>query len=118
VANLPLVGNYTTTNKRVKSHRWWWKVFSCQWWNATTGHKLQGSSVDSIFVHAWIYEKWAYVVLSRVRTHKGLYLRHPLDFDLRRYAVPPRLKEMLLVWRTDTACLLWRWGLSDGICLH
>jgi hypothetical protein len=65
--------------------------------NATTGHKLQGSSVDSIFVHAWIYEKnWAYVVLSRVRTHKGLYLRHPLDFDLRRYAVPPRLKEMLL----------------------
>jgi hypothetical protein len=23
-------------------------------------------------------------------------LRHPLDFDLRRYAVPPRLKEMLL----------------------
>jgi hypothetical protein len=27
---------------------------------------------------------------------KGLYLRHPLDFDLRRYAVPPRLKEMLL----------------------
>jgi hypothetical protein len=64
--------------------------------NATTGHKLQGSSVDSIFVHAWIYEKNYYVVLSRVRTHKGLYLRHPLDFDLRRYAVPPRLKEMLL----------------------
>jgi hypothetical protein len=25
--------------------------------NATTGHKLQGSSVDSIFVHNWIYEK-------------------------------------------------------------
>jgi hypothetical protein len=37
--------------------------------NATTGHKLQGSSVDSIFVHAWIYE-WAYVVLSRVRLTK------------------------------------------------
>jgi hypothetical protein len=74
--------------------------------NATTGHKLQGSSVDSIFVHAWIYENWAYVVLSRVRTHKGLYLRHPLDFDLRRYAVPPRLKEMLLSLETDTACLL------------
>jgi hypothetical protein len=35
---------------------------------------------------------------------KGLYLRHPLDFDLRRYAVPPRLKEMLLSLRTDTAC--------------
>jgi hypothetical protein len=72
--------------------------------NATTGHKLQGSSVDSIFVHAWIYENWTYVVLSRVRTHKGLYLRHPLDFDLRRYAVPPRLK-CFLVWRTDTNLL-------------
>jgi hypothetical protein len=55
----------------------------------------QGSSVDSIFVHAGFTKELAYVVLSRVRTHKGLYLRHP-DFDLRRYAVPPRLKEMLL----------------------
>jgi hypothetical protein len=64
--------------------------------NATTGHKLQGSSVDTIFVHHWVYEKnWAYVVLSRVRTHKGLHLRHPLSMDLRKYAVPPKLAEML-----------------------
>jgi hypothetical protein len=60
--------------------------------NATTGHTLQGSSMDSIFVNNWVYEKkWAYVVLSRVRTHKGLYLRHPLSMDLRNYAVPPKL---------------------------
>jgi hypothetical protein len=63
--------------------------------NATTGHKLQGSSVDSIFVHAWIYEKLGlcgpFSCSDSQRT-----LRHPLDFDLRRYAVPPRLKEMLL----------------------
>jgi hypothetical protein len=36
--------------------------------NATTGHKLQGSSVDSIFVHAWIYEKnglmWSFLVFG------------------------------------------------------
>ena len=37
--------------------------------NATTGHKLQGSSVDNLFVHQWKYvQNWAYVVLSRVRT--------------------------------------------------
>jgi hypothetical protein len=66
--------------------------------NATTGHKLQGSSVDCIFVHNWIYKKnWAYdVVLSRVRTHKGLYLRHQLSMDHRMYAVSPKLAEMLL----------------------
>jgi hypothetical protein len=50
--------------------------------------------IDDIFIHAWIYEKVGLCgPFSRVRTHKGLYLRHPLDFDLRRYAVPPRLKE-------------------------
>ena len=40
---------------------------------ATTGHKLQGCTVDSIFVTDWRYDgTWAYVVLSRVRTMKGL----------------------------------------------
>ena len=48
--------------------------------HATTGHKLQGQSKDSIFVHAWSYTKnWVYVVLSRVRTLKGLFLREKLD---------------------------------------
>ena len=40
--------------------------------NATTGHKLQGSSVDSLFVHNWSYVTiWVYVMLSRVRTRAG-----------------------------------------------
>ena len=48
--------------------------------HATTGHKLQGQSKESIFVHAWSYTKnWPYVVLSRVRTLKGLFLREKLD---------------------------------------
>ena len=64
--------------------------------NATTGHKLQGSGVDSIFVHNWNYStNWPYVVLSRVKTLDGLYLRKPLDRRLSKYAVPPALLRML-----------------------
>jgi hypothetical protein len=63
---------------------------------ATTGHKLQGSGVDSLFVHAWNYkDNWPYVVLSRVRTILGLFLREPLDFDLRKYAMSPILKRKI-----------------------
>ena len=47
---------------------------------ATTGHKLQGTGVDNLFVHTWRYEKnWVYVVLSRVKTLNGLYLREALN---------------------------------------
>ena len=64
--------------------------------NATTGHKLQGSGVDSVFVHSWSYTtNWAYVMLSRVKTKKGLYMRKPISKDLRLYAVPPALVRML-----------------------
>jgi PIF1-like helicase len=46
---------------------------------ATTGHKLQGTGVDKLFVHTWRYDKnWPYVVLSRVKTFDGLYLRTAL----------------------------------------
>jgi hypothetical protein len=73
--------------------------------NATTGHKLKAAALTA-YLSTLGFTKRIGLMRSRVRTHKGLYLRHPLDFDLRRYAVPPRLKEMLLSLRTDTACLL------------
>ena len=39
-----------------------------------------GCTVKNIFVQSLIKQKnWMYVVLSRVRTRKGLYLREPLD---------------------------------------
>jgi hypothetical protein len=64
--------------------------------NATTGHKLQGSGVDSLFVHNWSYvTNWVYVMLSRVRTHAGLFCRKELSKDLQKYAVPKALKQML-----------------------
>lgn len=64
--------------------------------NATTEHKLQGSGVDNIFIHSWSYvQNWPYVMLSRVRTQSGLFMRSKLRRDLGCYAVPPGLKRML-----------------------
>ena len=64
--------------------------------NATTGHKLQGSGVDNVFIHTWSYTtNWVYVMLSRVRTKSGLYMRKPLSRDLKKYAVPPALVRMI-----------------------
>jgi len=64
--------------------------------NATTGHKLQGSSVTNLFVHAWSRtSNWVYVVLSRVRTRSGLFIRDRLKFDRAMFAVPESLKKMM-----------------------
>ena len=64
--------------------------------NATTGHKLQGSGVDCLFVHNWSYvTNWVYVVLSRVKTRAGLFCRKPISTDLRKYAVPEALIRMM-----------------------
>ena len=47
--------------------------------HATTGHKLQGKSVDQLVVAEWSKTKnWAYVVLSRVRSLDGLFLMEPI----------------------------------------
>ena len=63
--------------------------------NATTGHKLQGSSVDILYVPSWNYTvNWPYVVMSRVKTLKGLFLGRPLDAK-KDYSVPPSLTAML-----------------------
>ncbi len=49
--------------------------------DASTSHKLQGTSKDVIIVTSWptgglasMLKNWEYVVLSHVRTLKGLYL--------------------------------------------
>lgn len=50
---------------------------------ATTGHKLQGKSLDLLVIAEWSkQENWAYVVLSRVRTLAGLYLKYPIPRDI------------------------------------
>ena len=50
--------------------------------HATTGHKLQGKSVNSLIIWEWSTQRnWIYVVLSRVKTIQGLFLRKPIPLD-------------------------------------
>ena len=64
--------------------------------SCTTGHKLQGCTVDNTLVNSWHYGcNWVYVVLSRVRTHTGLYLRKRLSYDLLKCAQNEDMKKML-----------------------
>ena len=47
--------------------------------DARTVHELQGRSIENLMVTTWDYtDNWIYVVLSRVRTSKGLFLKKPL----------------------------------------
>jgi hypothetical protein len=76
--------------------------------NATTGHKLQRSGIDSLFVHNWSYvTNWPYVMLSRVKTRAGLFCRKKLSRDLSKYAVPERhASENAALFRETGAHLL------------
>jgi hypothetical protein len=63
--------------------------------NATTCHKLQGCTKHAIFVNKFDYRSnWPYVVLSCVKTHRGLYLRRPLLASRHYYGVHPSLHSM------------------------
>jgi len=59
---------------------------------ATTGHKLQGQTVESLLINNWYYgNNWQYViVLSRTTTLQGLFLRQELDSS-KEYSVDPKL---------------------------
>ena len=63
--------------------------------NATTGHKLQGTSVDNLYIPSWNYSvNWPYVALSRVTTLAGLYLGRPL-LSNKIFTIPEALTRML-----------------------
>jgi hypothetical protein len=67
--------------------------------NATTGHKLQGSTREDIFINCFSYAKnWPYVLLSRVKTRKGLYLRHRLD-ESKDYLLDAKLLRMKQIFQ-------------------
>ena len=66
-------------------------------------HKLQGSGVQSLFVHSWYYvTNWVYVILSRVQTKSGLFIRKQLSNDLSKYSTPKKLTNMILKLRKKT----------------
>ena len=63
---------------------------------ATTGHKLQGKSVNELVIAEWSKVKnWAYVVLSRVRTLAGLFLEKPIPADIDFSPINPDYLEMM-----------------------
>ena len=50
--------------------------------NARTVHKLQGQSLNNLLVSNWSYTpNWIYVVLSRIKTSKGLFVQKPLLYN-------------------------------------
>ena len=50
--------------------------------DARTVHKLQGKSLENLLVSNWSHTtNWVHVVLSRVKTSNGLFLRIPLDHN-------------------------------------
>lgn len=68
--------------------------------SCTTGHKLQGCSLDELLVNDWVYDQnWAYVVLSRVRTMKGLFIRQKLTRNLQKYQKNKKIGVMLKAFR-------------------
>ena len=72
--------------------------------SCTTGHKLQGCTVESILANTWYYgANWAYVVLSRVKTMDGLHMRRALSKDLKKYKKPEAMKRMLDDFHTKIA---------------
>jgi len=78
--------------------------------HCTTGHKLQGKSLDELVVSEWNRtQNWAYVVLTRVRTLAGLFLLKPLPTDI-NFAPDPqylgmmeRLRSTILASSNDVA---------------
>jgi len=83
--------------------------------HATTGHKLQGKSLDEIVIVEWSKhdaKKWAYVAISRVRTLEGLFLLEPIpeniDFqpDEEYTAMMERLRPRILVTSEEVADLM------------
>lgn len=70
---------------------------------ATTGHKLQGKSLDHLIISEWnATENWAYVVLSRVRTLDGLFLFEPIPLDI-NFEPSEKYKNMMKRLRTKLA---------------
>ena len=62
---------------------------------ATTGHKLQGQTKESMVISVWSGRKnWNYVALSRVESRKGLFLISKLSHST-DFSIAPELRQMM-----------------------
>ncbi len=63
--------------------------------HATTGHKLQGKSMNELVIAEWSKKlNWAYVAISRVRMLAGLFLLSPIPPDINFTPCPSYLRMM------------------------
>jgi hypothetical protein len=75
--------------------------------SATTGHKLQGSGVETLYVHKWNrVTNRNYVMLSRVKNMRGLYARQKLPEDMALYALKPVYGNMISKLATKAPVVL------------
>jgi hypothetical protein len=101
-ANIPYPIDIVSSNSKLKSEQFDMRAFQLPIIvnNATTGHKLQGTGVDKLFVHGWHYRRnWPYVVLSRVRQRNGLFLRHKINNNIAKYAMDNELQSLIAYFR-------------------
>ena len=76
--------------------------------SATTGHKLQGSTLDAIYINDWHYENnWPYVTLSRVTTYEGLHIKEALKYDLSKYEKKETMKKMMHDFEEHLSCKIY-----------
>ena len=62
---------------------------------ATTGHKLQGQTKQSLVISVWSKRRnWNYVALSRVKTRDGIHLVSPLPYTV-NFSIHNDLRTML-----------------------
>ena len=108
-AKYPLPIQYQATSK-TKTRSEYLKVKALQLPlivnNTTTGYKLQGVGLDSLFVSEWNNgaRNWVYVMLSRVCTRNGLFLRTKIPTDPMLYAMSPELASMLAYLNSTVCC--------------
>jgi hypothetical protein len=63
--------------------------------HATTGHKLQGKTVESLVIAEWSrVENWNYVVFSRAKRLSGLFLMESIPEDINSLS-PSNYLEMM-----------------------
>ena len=77
---------------------------------ATTGHKLQGMSKDSLFTVDYDYgtENWIYVLLSRVNEMKGYFSYKQLDINKLRKPDKDLLKDQKRLQQIEKKTLEFR----------
>ena len=73
--------------------------------SATTGHKLQGATLENLYITTWLYGKnWVYVVLSRVTSLDGLFLKEPLVYNMEKYKQNEEMAAMIRDLKEHKSC--------------